>query len=381
MNTQRFLSGFQVFFVRAKEKNVPAWRLVHYLYLKKRYKVSRNNYFDNELYRPGEKKDAFFKSNNEYKRSWKMMSKACVPNASRAWLVLHRMDYFLLKPFYPGMDGSDYFHYEFYNFRHAKRRTFITEGHLQKMGRRLNSQGDESLLNNKAKFNALFPDIVTRKWLMTKTMTVQDAVCFMQGLDRAIAKPLDGSQGKGIYIVNFARKTAEDICHEFEGKNYILEEMVAQHPEIAAFNPSSVNTLRLYSVYHQGQVTLTCAAIRIGCGTSPIDNYSAGGMVAPVDLETGIIIRGGINNDAKVYYVHPLSGKTIIGFRIPCWEKVKDTVCRAHRRIPDLRYIAWDVVVCADGSVTFLEGNARGGVDLQQQPTMTGKKQLYEKYL
>ena len=45
-----------------------------------------------------------------------------------------------------------------------------------------------------------------------------------------------------------------------------------------------------------------------------VDNFSSGGMVAPVDHKTGIVTDGGIDRPKNKFMVHPMTGTSI-----PIW--------------------------------------------------------------
>lgn len=150
---------------------------------------------------------------------------------------------------------------------------------------------------------------------------------------------------------------------------------------MASLNPSSVNTIRVYSVVFESEVFITGATLRIGNGDKPIDNYSAGGLAAEVDIETGLVISPVVSQFGEKYGIHPNTGTPVIGFRIPGWETVKAFVKKAHSKIGELRYIGWDVVVCNDGEIKLIEANTCAGVALQQHPGLQGKKNYYASFM
>ena len=350
------------------------------LYLNRKYGISVNDYFEFSLYEGSSRKDYLLK-NAKYNRKWRIVSRKCRPDASGMWFFVHGIDYCVSRLFYPGLDAMDYFHYEFYNFRREKRRTFITEGYLKKMDDRFNPRAKRVALSDKAAFNQMFHDHIGRKWIMSKSMTQDEWADFCNGLERVIVKPITGAQGRGIHMLDLGADTIGSSYEKYAGKDYIIEQLIVQHDEISRLNSASVNTIRIYSVASKGEIVLTCAVLRIGDGKASTDNYSAGGMAAAVDMETGIVISGAINKNNDVFYRHPVTKQNIIGFSIPEWERVKAAVKDAHKRVDGLRYIAWDVVVCRDGSIAFIEANTGGGVNLQQHPLLTGKKDLYKQYL
>ena len=313
---------------------------------------------------------------------WKNVIRNYKPQAGFWWRLIHRVDYTISKLLYPGLDAMDYFRYEFYNIRHNKRRTFITEGYLRKLNEQFNHERENieqfRILQEKAQFNTYFSEIVTRRWIRTQDVSWEEFKNFCTSLDQAIAKPEDGTQGKGIFIASVKTEQEQRTLFEkLHTKKYLLEEVIVQCPEVAALNPSAVNSIRVYSVLKDDDVVITAATLRLGSGKDVTDNYSAGGFAASVDPQTGIVISRAVSQYGQGVYVHPVSGSIIIGTQIPKWKDVVRTVTHAHKKIPQLRYIGWDVVVCADGCVTFLEANTFAGVALQQHPLLEGKKQMY----
>ncbi len=369
----------------AKNNNVKLGKLryIQFAYYYKKYSVSLNDYFSNKLYDKSISHKGFWNGNHRIIHKWKNVIKNFKPDASFGWRIIHLLDYRVSKILYPGLDAMDYFRYEFYNFRHKKRKTFITEGSLRRINNFFNKERKNltefRILQDKAKFNEFFFDVVTRKWIKTEGMDRKDFDSFCQGLERVIAKPEDGSQGKGIYITSVQlEEERNNLFNELKTQKYLLEELIVQCEEIAKLNPRAVNSIRVNSVLKDDEVVITSATLRLGNGKSDTDNYSAGGLAASIDVETGVVISRAVSQYGKSTFIHPLSGQVIIGTQVPHWGKVLETVQSSHKKIPKLRYIGWDVVVCADGTVTFLEANTFAGVELQQHPLLEGKKPLYK---
>ena len=136
---------------------------------------------------------------------------------------------------------------------------------------------------------------------------------FCQGLPRVIAKPEDGSQGKGIYIASILHEEEkEHLFNELKTQKYLLEELIIQCDEIAKLNPCAVNSIRVYSVVKGDDVIITSATLRLGSGRSDTDNYSAGGFAASIDIKTGLIVSRAVSQYGKSTYVHPVTGQVIL---------------------------------------------------------------------
>lgn len=363
-------------------------KFINYIWWFLKYKTSINEYFENELYTNKDHRE-YINKQHKVKRSWSKVYPNFMPTKSKMWEILHYIDFLVAKVYCPGLDAMNYFQYEFYDLSVCKRRTFVTEGYLAKMDVLFNgdphsprSKELRGILSDKCKFNSVFKLYVSRKWINAREMDIDSWMDFCQGLDEVIVKPLDGIQGKGIYkaCIN-SREEQTELFKKVIGKNYIIEEVVRQNKVLASLNPSSVNTVRVYSVYHSDKVVITKAALRMGNGPSVIDNYSAGGLAAEIDVENGIIISKAISQKNDKEIIHPFSGEKIIGLQIPEWNKIIDTIKAAHCEINELRYIAWDVVVCEDGKIAIIEANTSGGVNFQQQPLLTGVLPLYKKLI
>ena len=79
--------------------------------------------------------------------------------------------------------------------------------------------------------------------------------------------------------------------------------------------------------------------------------------------------------------IHPDSQKVLLGFQYPNWNAVKEAVCKAALKVPNLRQIGWDVAVTETGEIEFVEGNSRPNFDALQSPDQCGRRFRYAPYL
>jgi Sugar-transfer associated ATP-grasp len=151
------------------------------------------------------------------------------------------------------------------------------------------------------------------------------------------AKPLTLYGGTGA-----VRITAESewrmLFEAVTQENYIFQEEVKQHAEIRRVYPLSLNTLRVTTcVPADRNPAIACARMRFGRGGSHIDNGSAGGFFAGVDLETGRLCTDGLTamqRSGDVFAVHPDTKVPIKGFRLPDFPAAKNLVRRAAEALP-----------------------------------------------
>ena len=247
-----------------------------------------------------------------------------------------------------------------YSLNDEQKKTVITRGISNSIVRRMNDKAYWHYFDDKTEFNTLFAGQIGRRWLRSdESLTEEQLADFLSGLPSVLFKPLEGSSGVG--IVKFSREDWEKDPHAFYLKirsmgSAVLEELLVQHPEMARMCPTSVNTVRVATMLGDKQEGIVYAFLRIGNG-KVMDNVDQGGMAARVDLDSGTLKTVAADKAGNVYEKHPMTGTEIIGFTIPCWEEVKKMCLQAMRKVPQMRYVAWDVAITPDGP-RFIEGNS-----------------------
>ena len=268
-----------------------------------------------------------------------------------------------------GAGYSDYKLAEFYNLNRKQRATYITRGINNRLVSLLNKKEDYYLVEDKRKFNEIFGDLIHREWLNMDTATQPEFEAFMAERSVIIAKPSDATCGKGIEKLDKKDFTSLQAMytHLKETGAGLVEDCIIQHRDIAKLYPLSVNTLRIVTVYTEGEAHLIYAFIRIGNDGHFVDNFNSGGMVAPIDTEKGVIQYAAFDKQSRYYETHPYTRTPIAGSAIPFWKESVALCLTAAARIPTLGYIGWDVAVTEDGPL-LIEANQFPGHDILQMP-------------
>ena len=203
---------------------------------------------------------------------------------------------------------------------------------------------------------------------------------FIKSHPRFIAKPRDGSKGEGVTLFDTERDGTPETLFEklLSMAPVIVEELVVQVPEMAAFHPSSVNTLRAMTWCEDGKVTRLYTLFRMGRGGSLIDNASAGGIIAAVDPESGIVMTPGFTETGHERFdVHPDTGVTITGARIPKWRELCQTLEEVAAVLPDQKMTGWDLALTSKGWM-LIEVNHNASFVGIQMTTGKGLRPLIE---
>ena len=254
----------------------------------------------------------------------------------------------------------DYKIAQMYKLNDEQRKTVITRGISNEIVRRMNPKEYWHFFDDKAQFNELFREFIPRKWILTNEDTdTEELYALCRNSTQLIWKPLEGSSGQGIkkYTPDDWKDGPEAFLAKMnaDGKG-ILEEMVIQHPKMASLCPTSVNTCRIATLLGDKQQGIVYAFLRIGNG-KVMDNVDCGGMAARIDLDTGRLLTVGADKQGNTFIKHPITNTSIIGFTIPYWEEAKAMCLKAAEKVPEMRFIAWDVAITENGP-TFIEGNS-----------------------
>lgn len=254
----------------------------------------------------------------------------------------------------------DYKIAQMWKLNHPQRKTVITRGVSNSIVRRMNDKQYWHLFDDKATFNELFRAYIPRQWVRINADTSFDQVMPLLALEKPLIwKPLEGSSGQGIQSFHpekWADQTEAFFQELMNMGDGILEEMVVQHPDLAALCPTSVNTCRIATLLGDKAQGIVYAFLRIGNG-KVMDNVDCGGMAARIDIDTGTILTVGADKQGNTFETHPITATPIVGFTIPHWELAKAMCLEAAQKMPQMRFVAWDVAITPDGA-TFIEGNS-----------------------
>ena len=261
----------------------------------------------------------------------------------------------------------DYALFEMYNLNRRQRKTVVTRGKNNAFMKGFNDPKYMPLIENKLSFNTLFSKYVKRDWLDLSKATFEQFQAFIERHAVFMAKPADGMCGKGIEKITASEHDAKTLFAYLNAHNLtLLEEVAVQHPDLMALHPYAVNTCRVITLLKDGIVHVIAAYLRIGNGNI-VDNFNSGGMVVPINKETGRIEYPALDKAGNLYEAHPLTGVPIKGFVIPLWDQVLTLVKEAGLIVPQVGLVGWDVCVTKDGPI-LIEGNDFPGHDIYQLP-------------
>lgn len=211
----------------------------------------------------------------------------------------------------------------------------------------------------------------------------EEAVAKCQNLQDVILKPSLRSKGKGVQLMSFTDgrnvkgETVEQVFKQYK-QDFLIQKRVKQHADMAALNPTSLNTIRVLSYRSGMEVLIIYSVVRIGRMGQVIDNQSAGGISTSItkDGKLGKVAFGGYSTDN----IHKTdSGIVLEGYQLPSYEKTIEMVKRLHLRLPYFNLIGWDMAIEEDGSPILIEINTNPG--LSQSAFKSGMGEYTERII
>lgn len=268
-----------------------------------------------------------------------------------------------------GAGPYDYQEFEFYNLNSKERKTYLTRVKNNAIVRMFNDKEIAKKFDDKVQFNKIFNKYLKRDWLYLDN-NYEEFVKFCESKKDFIAKPVGGSGGEGIELIKVDKKNYKKTYEYLISNNKLLvEEKIIQNKKIGMLNKTSVNTFRIVSFFDGKETHILNVVFKIGNG-GVTDNFSSGSMYTFV--RDGKIIVPAIDRDDNIFYEHPISKINIVGYEIPNYDKAIDLVKKCAKKVPEVKYVGWDVAI-TDSDAVIIEGNCFPGV-YQIKPSFVKEK-------
>lgn len=189
----------------------------------------------------------------------------------------------------------------------------------------------------------------------------QQAIDACMSYDVLIVKDsLDSSGGQSVEKlilseVKDKRQEVERILNERK-RDFVIQECIKQHSSMAKFNESSINTLRVTTLYLNGVFTVCSIILRFGKKGMKVDNWGAGGIIVGVGLDGKVNDYGYDIQLNKFYEYNDVTFKNEFIMQIPSLlGKVEDT----HKNQFSLcKFIGWDICFNQDNEPIIIELNS-----------------------
>lgn len=288
---------------------------------------------------------------------------------SKAYIKFDIIRNFLIR----GTGYTDYFRCDFINLSAKEKKTFVTAKTFYKILEYLNDEEYIVLLRDKLVFDELFKKYLKRDFINFRTGSKEDFKKFLDGRETVFAKDPTGEGGHGISKITVADvKDSNKLYDELKANGQLLvEEAIVQSDDLNEINPCVVNSWRVVTLYKDGKAHIINNALRINQDESNVIGCT-NDLYLSLDAD-GRIDSNVIDDYGNVYDKHPMTGKKFSEVKIAGVREALDMVVEAAEKIPQVRYIGWDIAFSKNGPV-MVEGNEYPGYGLLQFYKLKGKR-------
>jgi len=177
------------------------------------------------------------------------------------------------------------------------------------------------------------------------------------------------SKKNGQYLSKKGEQLSLNFLKNHYNKNYLIQTRIKQHKYFAAFNESSLNSIRItaYRSVKTEEVMILHGNIRMGGKNSQVDNVSGGGVAVCV-FPNGKIQEYASDLYGKRIYSPPSRPELKFSEfdKVPYWDDICETAKKIAENYHYCRILGYDFCLQEDGKVRLVEINISGlGIALQ----------------
>ena len=169
-----------------------------------------------------------------------------------------------------------------------------------------------------------------------------------------VVKPtLETGGGKNVSKYTHA-SNIDQIFMRYQ-RDFIVQRVVKQHSILSAINDSSVNTIRITSLFLENKVHCFAPFLRVGSEGHFADNTGLDRILIGID-KAGRLNPYGYNLKEEKIYRHP-NGNNFAGIEIPSFSKVISTIKSIHPLLAHFGLVFWDFILDKDANPVLIELN------------------------
>lgn len=298
---------------------------------------------------------------------WNSLDLLCkISKRSRLYLALDMLGCIIFRLTLP----SEYCDFGYDFLPRSKRKDYFTLVKRKYAYNKLEAARSRNVTANKFYFAAVMEQFFGRKFLHNLDMTLEDFQKFIEGEEKFLYKPISGTAGRGQILYRLdGNRTVDEMYSEIKAlPRGILESWIVQHEALSSLYPNAVHIARLHTI-HDGSgknILIYGSNLSIAVKGDLANTCLDTTLSAQVDDKTGIVTTEAFDAQYNFYSETP-THIPIKGFQLPDWDKALDLCRRAAARIPEMRFIGWDVAFTPNGPV-LVEGNGLpGNVGIQSR--------------
>lgn len=193
--------------------------------------------------------------------------------------------------------------------------------------------------------------IISFEEMMAKCLTQKEVI---------VKKAMNSNSGRDVLF--WSTEDGTEVLKKIllSSYDYVVQEVIKQHPIVGSLHESSINTLRILTLYYKDKLHILSSVIRMGVNGSRVDNTPYSGLFCGINTD-GTLKKYAYNMGGFRFEQHP-NGTIFSDIKIPNFDKCTAFVTRlAPRFIRFSKLTSWDVAINQEGLPTLIEVNLNYG--------------------
>lgn len=241
-----------------------------------------------------------------------------------------------------------------------------------------NNATDSTAIDDKNLYDFYFHDVNLPKTIARKVSdsylnAAHQIIPFEELVEKCLAqkeviikKAMNSNSGRG--VIFWSIDDGVDALQTMlkSPYDYVVQEIIKQHPIIGSLHESSINTLRIVTLYYKGEIHVLSSVVRMGVDGSRVDNTPYSGLFCGINTD-GTLKKYAYNMGGFRFEQHP-NGVRFSDIKLPDFERCMAFVTNlAPRFIRFSKLTSWDVAIDQDGLPILIEANlCYGQLDYHQ---------------
>lgn len=276
-----------------------------------------------------------------------------------------------------GNSIKEEFYYDFVHKTHEEKMEYLTFRTRFLYYNYLNTPSGAEICSNKWLSYQKFGEFYGRDVILIESeQDYETFVSFVAKHKEFVVKPINLGMAQGVHKVEVEEDTNNRLLfyslleennaivekHKWGGqkKGIILEEVIHQTEVMNQIHPQSINGVRCITLRINNEPTIYHPWMMVGTNGDFLVSGDLNYHLAGVNAETGVVNTPLYNEWGNTYEKHPTTGVQILGFEIPRWNELVETVKKLSDMLPEVRYIGWDMVLTDEYGWVVMEANECG---------------------
>ncbi|MCQ2294038.1 MAG: hypothetical protein MJZ67_00135 [Bacteroidales bacterium] len=200
-----------------------------------------------------------------------------------------------------------------------------------------------------------------------RVITMQDAVNLCSKCGQVIIKPsVESWAGAGIKKWNAENDNISVLVDALSTPgSFVIQEIIKQHSCLSQFNATCVNTMRLVTLFFEGEVHVVTAVAIMGGKGAFTNHLHRGGLICGIHSD-GSLFHTAFDGNLNMYKQHP-NGPIFSDCKILNFNKCVDLVKSLSPRLFGMsKLTAWDITIDETGEPLLIEANFEYGGIVQK---------------